>query len=86
MTLDKAYERETEMWNQIFKECTPVDFRKLDLQVEMMFDEALKLFAEKTTNVPEIFQFNICSIRLHIKYWELMPQKSVFNLQRKRQD
>lgn len=41
------------MWNQIFKECTPVDLRKLDLQVEMMFDEALKLFAEKTTNVPD---------------------------------
>lgn len=42
MTLDKAYERETEMWNQIFKECTPVDLRKLDLQVEMMFDEVIK--------------------------------------------
>ena len=41
------------MWNQIFKECTPVDLRKLDLPVEMMFDEALKLFAEKTTNVPD---------------------------------
>ena len=49
--MNKAYERETEMWNQVFKECTPVDLRTLDLQVETMFDEALKLFAQKTTNV-----------------------------------
>lgn len=41
--MNKAYERETEMWNQVFKECTPVDLRTLDLQVETMFDEALKL-------------------------------------------
>ena len=72
--MNKAYERETEMWNQVFKECTPVDLRNLDLQVETMFDEALKLFAEKTTNVldlavvQEIFLFNICSISLHIKF------------------
>lgn len=45
--MNKAYERETEMWNQVFKECTPVDLRTLDLQVETMFDEALKLFAQK---------------------------------------
>ena len=32
--LTEAYERETEMWNQIFKECTPVDLRNLDLKVE----------------------------------------------------
>ena len=38
--MNKAYERETEMWNQVFKECTPVDLRNLDLQVEAMFDEA----------------------------------------------
>lgn len=44
--MNKAYEQEIEMWNQVFKECTPVD-----LKVETMFDEALKLFAEKTTNV-----------------------------------
>lgn len=49
--MNKAYEQEIEMWNQVFKECTPVDLRKLDLKVETMFDEALKLFAEKTTNV-----------------------------------
>ena len=35
--MNKAYERETEMWNQVFKECTPVDLRTLDLQVETMF-------------------------------------------------
>lgn len=45
--MNKAYEQEIEMWNQVFKECTPVDLRKLDLKVETMFDEALKLFAEK---------------------------------------
>ena len=42
--MNKAYEQEIEMWNQVFKECTPVDLRKLDLKVETMFDEALKLF------------------------------------------
>ena len=80
--MNKAYEQEIEMWNQVFKECTPVDLRKLDLKVETMFDEALKLFAEKTTNVldlePEIF--------LHIRFWGLMPQKWVFNLQMKQQN
>ncbi len=30
-----------------FEECIPVDLRNLDLKVEPMFDEALKLFAEK---------------------------------------
>ena len=49
--MNKAYERETEMWNQVFKECTPVDLRTLYLQVETMFDDALKLFAQKTTIV-----------------------------------
>ena len=49
--MNKAYEQEIEMWNQVFKECTRVDLRKLDLNVETMFDEALILFAEKTTNV-----------------------------------
>lgn len=44
--MNKAYEQEIEMWNQVFKECTPVDLRKLDLKVETMFDEALKLFAK----------------------------------------
>ena len=29
--MNKAYEQEIEMWNQVFKECTPVDLRKLDL-------------------------------------------------------
>ena len=53
--MNKAYERETEMWNQVFKECTPVDLRNLDLQVETMFDEALKLFAQKTTNVLDLW-------------------------------
>ena len=36
--MNKAYEQEIEMWNQVFKECTPVDLRKLDLKVETMFD------------------------------------------------
>ena len=45
--MKKAYEQEIEMWNQVFEECIPVDLRNLDLKVEPMFDEALKLFAEK---------------------------------------
>ena len=57
--MNKAYERETEMWNQVFKECTPVDLRTLDLQVETMFDEALKLFAQKTTNVLDLSLIHI---------------------------
>ena len=34
--MNKAYERETEMRNQIFKEYTLVDLRNLNLQVETM--------------------------------------------------
>lgn len=49
--MKKAYEQEIEMWNQVFEECIPVDLRNLDLKVEHMFDEALKLFAEKTTKI-----------------------------------
>ena len=25
--MNKAYEQEIEMWNQVFKECTPVDLK-----------------------------------------------------------
>ena len=42
-----TYEQEIEMWNQVFKECTPVDLRKLDLKVETMFDEALNHLRKK---------------------------------------
>ena len=42
--MKKAYEQEIEMWNRVFEECIPVDLRNLDLKVEPMFDEALKLF------------------------------------------
>ena len=49
--MKKAYEQEIEMWNRVFEECIPVDLRNLDLKVEPMFDEALKLFAEKTTKI-----------------------------------
>ena len=41
--MNKAYERETEMWNQVFKECTPVDLRTLDLQVETMLPSDIKM-------------------------------------------
>lgn len=34
--MNKAYERETEMRNLIFKEYTLVDLRNLNLQVETM--------------------------------------------------
>ena len=67
-----------------FKECTPVDLRKLDLKVETMFDEALKLFAEKTTNVLD-FGCGTGDISTH-KVLGLMPQKWVFNLQMKQQN
>lgn len=83
--MNKAYEQEIEMWNQVFKECTPVDLRKLDLKVETMFDEALKLFAEKTTNVLD-FGCGTGDISTHIRFWGLMPQKWVFNLQMKQQN
>lgn len=49
--MKKAYEQEIEMWNRVFEECIPVDLRNLDLKAEPMFDEALKLFAEKTTKI-----------------------------------
>ena len=49
--MKKTYEQEIEMWNRVFEECILVDLRNLDLKVEPMFDEALKLFAEKTTKI-----------------------------------
>ena len=51
--MNKAYEQEIEMWNQVFKECTPVDLRKLDLKVETMFDEALIQFANEKAKLSE---------------------------------
>lgn len=51
IVLNRAYERETALWNKVFKEYEPVDLRALDLNVEPMFDEALKLFASKTSRV-----------------------------------
>ena len=75
--MNKAYERETEMWNQIFKECTPVDLRKLDLQVEMMFDEALKLFAEKTTNVPD---FGCGTGDISFQYLQYQPTHKILGI------
>lgn len=36
VAMNKAYERETEMRNQIFKEYTLVALRNLNLQVETM--------------------------------------------------
>ena len=58
--MNKAYEQEIEMWNQVFKECTPVDLRKLDLKVETMFDEALKLFLSK-----DIYEVNELTKKLN---------------------
>lgn len=82
--MNKAYEQEIEMWNQVFKECTPVDLRKLDLKVETMFDEALKLFAEKTTNVLD-FGCGTGDISTH-KVLGIDASKWVFNLQMKQQN
>ncbi len=82
--MNKAYEQEIEMWNQVFKECTPVDLRKLDLKVETMFDEALKLFAEKTTNVLD-FGCGTGDISTH-KVLGIDASKVVFNLQMKQQN
>lgn len=56
--MNKAYEQEIEMWNQVFKECTPVDLRKLDLKVETMFDEALKLICGKKHKCPGFWMRN----------------------------
>ena len=75
--MNKAYERETEMWNQVFKECTPVDLRNLDLQVETMFDEALKLFAEKTTNV---LDFGCGTGDISFQYLQYQPTHKVLGI------
>ncbi len=47
----KSYERETDMWNKLFEEYQPLDLREIELKVEPMFDEALKLFASRTKRV-----------------------------------
>ena len=75
--MNKAYERETEMWNQVFKECTPVDLRNLDLQVEAMFDEALKMFAQKTTNV---LDFGCGTGDISFQYLQYQPTHKVLGI------
>lgn len=47
----EAYLREKEFWNEVFKDSVPVDLRQMNLTVEPMFDEALRLFSEKTEQV-----------------------------------
>lgn len=73
----KAYERETEMWNQIFKECIPVDLRNLNLTVETMFDEALKLFAEKTTHV---LDFGCGTGDISFQYLQYQPTHEILGV------
>ena len=45
--MDKAYERETEMWNQIFKEYTSVDLRNLNLRQTGLEKASPNLFVIK---------------------------------------
>ena len=65
------------LWNQVFKECTPVDLRTLDLQVETMFDEALKLFAQKTTNV---LDFGCGTGDISFQYLQYQPTHKVLGI------
>lgn len=45
--MNKAYERETEMWNQIFKEYTSVDLRNLNLRQTGLEKSSPNLFVIK---------------------------------------
>ena len=75
--MKKAYEQEIEMWNRVFAECTPVDLRKLDLKVERMFDEALKLFAEHTTKV---LDFGCGTGDISFQYLQYQPTHKILGI------
>ena len=75
--MKKAYEQEIEMWNRVFAECTPVDLRKLDLKVEHMFDEALKLFAEHTTKV---LDFGCGTGDISFQYLQYQPTHKILGI------
>lgn len=47
----RAYDRETEFWNEIYADSQPVDLREFPLKVEPGFDECLRDFGEKTHRV-----------------------------------
>ena len=75
--MKKAYEQEIEMWTRVFAECTPVDLRKLDLKVEPMFDEALKLFAEHTTKV---LDFGCGTGDISFQYLQYQPTHKILGM------
>lgn len=47
----KAYERQKDMWNEIYSKSEPVDLRESPLNVEPLFDTCLMMLAYKTNNV-----------------------------------
>lgn len=47
----KAYERQKDMWNEIYSKSEPVDLRESSLNVEPLFDTCLMMLAYKTSNV-----------------------------------
>ncbi len=54
-----------------------MDLRNLDLKVETMFDEALKLFAEKTTN---ILDFGCGTGDISFQYLQYQPTHKVLEI------
>lgn len=47
----KAYDKETDMWNEVYSESQPVDLREIPLTVEPGFDECLHDFGLMTHRV-----------------------------------
>ncbi len=47
----KAYDKETDMWNEVYSDSQPVDLRSIPLTVEPGFDECLRDFGQMTHRV-----------------------------------
>lgn len=47
----KAYEKEKDLWNDIFADYKPADLNTMRLSVEPTFDACLQIFADKTRRV-----------------------------------
>ncbi|MDF2889074.1 MAG: hypothetical protein K0R23_3459, partial [Lacrimispora sp.] len=70
----KAYEIETDMWNKIFEEYQPIDLRGIELKVEPMFDEALRLFAGRTKRV---LDFGCGTGDISFQYLQYQPDHQI---------
>lgn len=67
----REYNKETKLWNSVYKESPSVDLRKEKLSVEPMFDACLRHFAECTKRV---LDFGCGSGDVLFQYYQYAPK------------